>query len=182
MNDSNRSLPSWLPIAGLLAGAVVVMLLLWFLVIKAEDDAVKDSPEVVQVSDLSDVAERVGHPVYWAGERAQTKLELSESDAGRVYVRYLDEDAEPGVRSTDFVTVATYPVEDAAAALRRGAKNRPGAELARSDDGALILIDPKAPGSVRIAHPGSDEQVELYTPNVRDSIRLATNGSIQPVP
>lgn len=182
MNDSNRSLPSWLPIAGLLVGAVVVMLLLWFLVIKSEDDAAEDSPKVVQVSDLSDAAERVGHPVYWAGERSQTKLELSESDAGRVYVRYLDEDAEPGVRSTDFMTVATYKVEDAAAALRRGAKNRPQAELARSDDGALILIDPETPGSVRIAYPGSDEQVELYTPNVRESIRLATNGSIQPVP
>ncbi len=183
MNDSKRSLPSWLPLAGGLVVAALGMILLWALVIKADDDAEKQNePRIVETSDLSDAADRAGHPVYWAGERPQTKLELAESEAGPVYVRYLDEDSEAGVRSTDFMTVVTYPVENAAAALRRGARNRPNAELARADDGALILIDPATPGSIRLAHPGSDEQVELYTPNVKDSIRLATNGSIQPVP
>jgi hypothetical protein len=80
------------------------------------------------------------------------------------------------------MTVATYPVPNATAALRRALKTRPDAELARGDDGAVVLIDPNTPGSVRLAYPGSDQQVELYTPNVRDSIRLATNGSVQPVP
>lgn len=183
MNDSKRSLPSWVPLAAGLAAAVLGMVLLWALVIKSDDDAEKqDEPRVVETSDLSDAASRAGHPIYWAGELPKTKLELAEADSGRVYVRYLDEDAEPGVRSTQFMTVATYPVENATAALRRGAKKRPNAELARGKNGAVVLIDPTTPGSVRIAYPGSDEQVELYTPNVRDSIRLATDGSIQPVP
>lgn len=183
MNDSNRSRPSWLPLAAGLVAAVLVMVFLWSLVIEAdEDDERGDGPEIVETSDLSDAAKRVGHPIYWAGEQPKTKLELAEADSGRVYVRYLDEDAEAGVRSTDFMTVATYPVENAAAALRRGVRNRPNAELARGDDGAVVLIDPDTPGSVRLAYPGSDEQVELYTPNVRDSIRFATNGTIQPVP
>jgi hypothetical protein len=182
MNDSKRSFPSWLPLASLLVGAVAVMLLLWFLVIKAENDVGRDGPEVVEASDLSDAADRAGHPVYWAGEREGKKIELAESDDGRVYVRYLDENAEAGVRSTKFMTVATYPTDDAVAALRRGAKRLPNAELARGDDGSVVLIDPSTPGSVRIAHPGSDEQIEFYTPNIRESIRLATDGSIQPVP
>jgi hypothetical protein len=159
------------------------MILLWALVIKADDDAEKqDSPKIVETSDLSDAAERLGHPIYWAGERPKTNLELAESDSGRVYVRYLDEGTEAGARSAKFMTVATYPVENAAAALRRGVTNRPNAELARGKNGAIVLIDPDTPGSVRIAYPDSDQQVELYTPNVRDSIRLATNGNIQPVP
>lgn len=183
MNDSNRSRPSWLPLAVGLVIAVLVMVFLWSLVIEAdEDDERGDGPEIVQSGDLSDAAERLGHPIYWAGERPKTKLELAESDAGRVYIRYLDEDAEAGVRSTDFMTVATYPVENAVAALRRGVKNRPNAELARGDDGAVVLIDPDTPGNVRIAYPGADEQVELYTPDVEQSIRLSTNGGIQPVP
>ena len=182
MNDSKRSLPSWVPLAAGLAIAALGLILLWALVIKADEDAAEDSPRIVETSDLSDAAEDLGHPIYWAGERPDTKLELAESDAGRVSVRYLNEDAEAGARSNDFMTVATYPVADAAAALRRGAANRANAELARGDDGAVVLIDPDTPGSVRLAYPGSDQQVELYSPDVEESIRLATSGTIRPVP
>src|ERR1700754_385217 len=111
MNDSKRSLPSWLPLTAGLAAAVLGMILLWFLVIEADEDAEKqDGPKIVETSDLSDVAERLGHPTYWAGDQPKTNLELAEADSGRVYVRYLDEDTEAGTRSTDFMTVATYPV------------------------------------------------------------------------
>jgi hypothetical protein len=181
MNDFKRSLPSWVPLAGGLAIAVLGMVLLWALVIKSDDDAENDGPRVVETSDISAAAERLGHPIYWAGERSKTDIELAEADSGRVYVRYLDEGTEAGTRSTKFMTVVTYPVPNATAALRRALETRPNAELARGDGGAVVLIDPNTPGSVRLAYPGSDQQVELYTPNVRESIRLATNGSIQPV-
>ncbi len=181
MNDFKRSLPSWVPLAAGLAIAVLGMILLWALVIKSDEDAADDGPRVVETTDLSDAAERLGHPIYWAGERPKTDLELAEADTGRVYVRYLDEGTEAGTRSTKFMTVVTYPVPNATAALRRALKTRPNAELARGNDGAVVLIDPNTPGSVRLAYPGSDQQVELYTPDVRESIRLATNGSIKPV-
>jgi hypothetical protein len=181
MNDSKRSLPSWLPLAAGLAIAVLGMILLWALVIKSDEDAADDGPRVVETTDLSDAAERLGHPIYWAGERDKTDLELAEADTGRVYVRYLDEGAEAGTRSTKFMTVVTYPVPNATAALRRALETRPNAELARGKDGAVVLIDPSTPGSVRLAYPGSDQQVELYTPDVKESIRLATNGSVRPV-
>jgi hypothetical protein len=184
MNDSKRPLPSWLPLAAGLAIAVLGMVLLWALVIKSDDDAANDGPKVVDVGGLSDAAERAGHPVYWAGERDGARYELGESDAGRVYVRYLTGDAEPGVRSTDFTTVVTYPVAngDAVAALKRAADARPGAELARGKNGATILVNPKTPGSIHIAYPDSKEQIEIYSPSVKESIRLATSGAIQPVP
>ncbi len=181
-DDSKSSLPSWAPIAGLLVGAVVVMLLLWALVIKSdEDEAGDDSPKIVQSSDIAATAKRLGRSIYWAGERPNTKLELAESDSGRVYVRYLDMNSEAGVRSADFLTVATYPVDDPAAALRRAKQTRPDAELARSDGGALILIDPSAPGSIRVAYPGASEQVEVYTPDIADGIELVKRDQIEPV-
>jgi hypothetical protein len=182
MNDFKRSLPSWAPLAAGLAIAVLGMVLLWALVIKSDEDAEQDGPRVVETSDLSDAAERLGHPIYWAGEQPETDLELAEADSGRVYVRYLDDGTEAGTRSTEFMTVVTYPVPNATAALRRALKTRPGAELARGNDGAVVLIDPDTPGSVRLAYPGANQQVELYTPDVEQSIRLATNGTIKPVP
>jgi len=183
VSSTKRSLPSWLPLAAGLAAAVVAMLLIWLLFIKAEDEAGDaGGPEIVQTSGLSDAAKRLGHPIYWIGERTGASYELAESDNGRVYVRYLDRGADAGVRSTQFVTVATYPVRNATAALRRGLASRPEAELARADNGALLLIDPKAPGSIRLAYPGADQQVELYTPDVAEGIRLAKSGAVQPVP
>jgi hypothetical protein len=180
-DDSKSSLPSWAPIAGLLVGAVVVMLLLWALVIKSDEDEADDSPRIVQSSDIAATAKRLGRSIYWAGERPNTKLELAESDSGRVYVRYLDMDSEAGVRNADFLTVATYPVDDPAAALRRAKQTRPGSELARSDGGALMLIDPAAPGSIRVAYPGVSEQVEVYTPDIADGIELVKRDQIEPV-
>lgn len=179
-HDSKRALPSWLPLAGGLAVAALGLILLWALVIKADDDA-SDAPRIVDAGELADAADAAGHPIYWIGERDGKQIELAESDNGRIYVRYLDEGVEPGVRSTKYLTVVTYPVPDAAAALRRGLAKRPNAELARGDDGAVVLIDPATPGSVRIAHPGADQQVELYTPDIEQSIRLATDGTVQPV-
>jgi hypothetical protein len=182
VTETKRTLPSWAPSGGLIAGAVVVMLLLWTLVIKADDDAESsDRPEIVDVGDIATTAASLGHSIYWAGERPGTKLELSESDAGRVYIRYLPKGAEPGVRSARFLTIATYPLENPAAALRRAKVTRPDAELARSDAGALMLIDPAAPGSIRVAYPGASEQVEVYTPNVADGVELVRRDRIEPV-
>jgi hypothetical protein len=181
MNDSKRSLPSWLPLAGGLVVAVAALLLIWAVFIKAEDDSEQDGPRVVSVSELADAAEDLGRPIYWAGEQTGKRYELADSDSGRVYVRYIDRDTEPGARSTNFTTVVTYPVPDAAVALRRGAKTRPGAELARSDDGALLLIDPATPHSIRVAYPGADEQVEVYSPDVAAGVKLVKSGQIQPV-
>jgi hypothetical protein len=148
------------------------------------DDAPKpasDQPTIVEPSELSDVADRVGHPIYWVGERDGTDYELSESGAGRVYVRYLDEGTKPGVRSAKFLTVGTYEIKDPVAALRRAAKESPRAELARSEDGAVVLIDPAKPGSVYLAYPGKDQQIEVFSPDVKESLELATSGDVEPI-
>ena len=147
-----------------------------------DESPASDGPAIVETNELSDAADRLGHPVYWVGERDGTDYELSESDSGRVYVRYLDEGTKPGVRSAQFLTVATYPVDDAVAALRRAAKERPRAELAKGEDGAVVLIDPETPGSVRLAYPDGDEQIEVYSPDVKEGLQLVTGGEVQPVP
>jgi hypothetical protein len=182
VTDSKRSLPSWLPLVGGLLAAVVGMLLIWALFIKADEDAANDGPEVVSAAQLSNEADQLERPIYWVGERDGARYELSESESGRVYVRYLTGDAEAGVKSTDYVTVGTYPVDDGVAALKRAAKAKPGAELARSDDGATMLINPQTPGSIHLAYPDSKWQIELYSPDVEEGLRLVKDGQVKPVP
>jgi hypothetical protein len=183
--SSSTSLPFKIALAVVTLAAAV---LLWIVFAGSDDGDDKqtatapDGPTIVDEADLSAEADRVGHPIYWVGEREGKQYELSESSSGRVYVRYLDEDTEPGVRSAQFLTVATYPLKNPVAGLRIAAKQSKGAVLARSRDDAFLLIDPNTPGSIRLAYPGSDQQIEVYSPNSREAIKLATDGDVQPVP
>src|SRR5262245_44013212 len=46
-------------------------------------------------------------PLYWAGERAGTKLELTLTTKDAIFVRYLPEDAHAG-DTGQYLTVGTY--------------------------------------------------------------------------
>jgi hypothetical protein len=138
-------------------------------------------PQVVTASQLSDFAADADGPVYWLGERLGSKYELTETDSGRIYVRYLRGDAEAGDPRSGFITVATYPSEDGVAKLRRAADAGGGAGLGRAGDGAVLLADPAAT-SAYLAYPGGDIQVELYSPEPGQARRLAVAGAVREIP
>jgi hypothetical protein len=136
--------------------------------------------QLVSVSELESFAEDAGHPVYWVGERDDTEYELTETDGGRIYVRYLPAGTPVGAK-TEYLTVGSYPVEDAAAALEKSAREDDAKELARSDGGAVVLIDTDAGGNVHVAYEGDDTQIEIFSPVPREALRLAKGDQAQPV-
>jgi hypothetical protein len=165
-------------------GALILAVLVFFAVsLLGDDDEVTltpGEPKLVSVSELEDFADGAGHDVYWAGERPDTEYELSESEGGRVFVRYLP--AGGGGGGEEFLTIGTYPVEDGAAALERAARNGEGKEIARSDDGAVVLIDRKSPDNAHLAYPGEDLQIEIFSPVSGEALRLAARDRVEPVP
>lgn len=182
MSNPKSFSPSWRTAIVALA-ALAVALLVWLVFVRDDGDAdAEGGPQIVEAGEISARAAELGRPIYWAGERDGARYELSESQSGRVYVRYLDEDAEPGERSTKFLTIGTYPSKNAVAALRKAANGQPDAELARGDDGATVLINPKTPGSVHIAYPDSDWQIEVYSPDIEEGLRLVKEGEVKPLP
>jgi hypothetical protein len=138
-------------------------------------------PKVVSASQLSDFAGAADAPVYWLGERVGSRYELTETDSGRIYVRYLHGDAKVGDPRSSFDTVATYPVEDGVAKLRHAARTQGGAELGRAADGAVLLADPAATSAYR-AYPDGEVQVELYNPEPGQAKRLAVAGAVREIP
>jgi hypothetical protein len=150
-----------------------------------DDDKVSltpGEPQVLSVSELSDFAGEQAEPVYWVGERQGTDLEVTETPQGRIYVRYLEGAAEAGDPRANFLTVGTYPTKDGPAALRVALANREGAKLVRTDDGALLLVDPSSPQNAHVAYPGDGVQVEVFSPDPGAALRLASSGQVQPVP
>jgi hypothetical protein len=135
--------------------------------------------QAVSVTTLRALPGTVGHPVYWAGPRPGTTYELTRSPDGRVYVRYLTGGAKVGSPLPDFLTVGTYVVPNAAAAVRAAAA-QPGA-VRVPVPGGVGFYNSARPTSVYFAHPGSNVQVETYDPSAAVARQLVESGTIRPV-
>lgn len=133
----------------------------------------------VSLATLRALPVSLGHPVYWAGPRAGTTYELTRSPDGRVYVRYLTGGAQVGSPLPDFLTIGTYVVPNAAAAVRAAAA-QPGA-VPVAVLGGIGFYNRARPTSVYFAYPGSNIQVETYDPSAAVARRLVESGAITPV-
>jgi hypothetical protein len=135
-----------------------------------------DAAQVVSADSLRETASSA-IPIYWAGERGGTELELSRPDKDRFYVRYLTGDAEAGDERADFLTVGTYRQPNPAASLRRQAK-RSGGTITRAPGNATVYYDQKNPGSVYLAFPSKPVEVEVFDPSFKRALRLVESGQI----
>lgn len=166
-----------------IAISAVLVLVAFVLVIQGGDggdeaEAVDPAPSLVEVDDIAAVEDSLGHPVYWAGERPPDQLELMQEPGGNVFLRYLPPGVEAGDPRARFLTVGTYPFADPVGGLESTAAEE-GTSLQTAADGARILVNPSSQGSVYLAYPGSDLQVEVYDPAGR-ALDLIRSGEIEP--
>jgi len=180
-------------IGAALAIAFAIGVLVWLLFIRDDDDGAltRSSSEpaieahIVTSGGLADVAASLGHPVYWAGEHQGEQLELSGTKDGSVYVRYLTGGAEAGDDRPDFLTVGTYPVEDALGVLRkRGKCSPPRCDRPLRHElpgGGLLVAEEANPTSAYLAFPGQNFQIEIFDPRPGQALKLGLSGKILPV-
>lgn len=135
--------------------------------------------EAVSLAALRALPASLRHPVYWAGPMAGATYELTRTPDGRVYIRYLTGGASVGSPLPDFLTVGTYVVPNAAAAVRAAAA-QPGA-VSLTLPGGVAFYNRARPTSVYFARPGSNVQVETYDPSAAVARRLVVTGVIRPV-
>ncbi len=172
----------WLtPLLVILSVALVAAVIVW-LVRDDDSSPAVGTPEAVTASELSEFAAEQDTSVYWLGERRGASYEVTDTSSGRIYVRYLTGGAEAGDKRSSFVTVATYPGSDGIAALRKAVGEQKGAKLGKTDDGAVLLVDPSSPNNAHLAYPGANLQIEVYSPAPGEALRLAARGAVQPVP
>jgi hypothetical protein len=168
-----------LVLVALLAAVAVVA----FLVLGNDDNGGSEpeptgGPEGISQQGLTDLAESVDHPVYWAGPRPGTRYELTIADDGNIFIRYLSPDTPVGSQEVASLTVGTYP---AAGANLQAAAERPGARTGETPDGALVVTNSDSPTSVYVGYPDTDHQVEVYDPDPKTAFSLATSGAIVPI-
>lgn len=162
-------------------GIVAIGLVTWLLTGEdsSKSEAESGAARIVSADALPEEVSGLATPVYWAGERQETELELSRPDERRTYVRYLTDGAKAGDPSADFLTVGTYAYPGAVAALRRQGKES-GGVLGTAPGGATVYFDGSNPQSVYLAFPGVDAQIEVYDPDFKQALQLVNSGQIVP--
>ena len=133
--------------------------------------------QAISLAGLRALPASLGHPVYWAGPRAGATYELTKTPDGRVYVRYLTGGARVGSPLPNFLTIGTYVVPNAAAAVRTAAA-QPGA-VRVPVSGGFGFYNRARPTSVYFAYPGSNVQVETYDPSAAVARQLVETGAIK---
>jgi hypothetical protein len=130
------------------------------------------------VAELKAAPGRIGHPLFWAGQRPDTQLELSLGDDGAGYVRYLPLGTPAGSPKSDFTLVATYQDQDAYSRLQSGAK-RASAVSVKGANGALMMAASMTATNAYFAFPDVPLLVEVYDPSPGEAYRLIQSGLVQ---
>jgi hypothetical protein len=133
-------------------------------------------PVQVSPKSLVTVATTAQKPIYWAGALPNQKYELTQTSQGGFLVRYLPPGAAIGV-PTPNLTVGTYVVPNALAAIRRLAAAK-GSSTIKLTGGGLAVLDPHFPRSIYLAYPGSKYEIEVFAPQLARARQLVTSGQI----
>jgi hypothetical protein len=168
---------------GVLAAAGVVIVVLVLLLTSGSDDSSPSgpgAPEILSVDALSEAVAAEDPPVYWAGERQGTELELSRPEPGQTYIRYLTDGAQAGDERADFLTIGSYAQADPIAALERQGE-KPGGVIADAPGNATVYFNRNQPRSVYLAYPGVEAQIEVYDPKFSRALQLVNSGQIVPI-
>ena len=181
--SSGGELPRWLPLAFIVAGALalVAAIVLAALSLLGGDDRLEvGQPTEVSVQELRAFAGASDHATYWAGTVPGFKLELTETEDGNDYLRYLPQDVAIGDAKPTYTTIGSYPVDDAYGVATRSAKENNLEKLEVPGGGIAVVRDAK-PRTVYLAYPGSNVLAEVYAADPNQAQDLAASGKVGPV-
>jgi hypothetical protein len=185
--------PPWRSIA---AGAVLVVVVVGlFLLLRGGGDSggaaglastgasgttAAPVPRAVTPAQLAAVAGQRGLAVYWAGAQPGRTYELTTTDTGQVYVRYLPAGVKPGDPRPDFLTVGSYTENDPVTSVKQ-ASVRKGAQSEKLPGGGLAVANAARPNSWYFASPDEQELVEVFSPTPGRARELVRSGRVAAV-
>jgi hypothetical protein len=155
-------------------------------------NSVSRAPQPTSADELRRLSATASQPIFWLGEQPRTKLELTRTATGRIFVRYLPASAQIGDPSLAYPFVATYKYPRAFEAVQKAAGTG-GSVVRKLPAGGLAVQSRRGPELVRatrqplpappvfLAYPGSDFLIEVYDRSTDRALGLVTSGRVRPV-
>jgi hypothetical protein len=166
-------------ISAVIAVAIAAGVIVWLLVggSGGQKSVKTASAQAVSAGSLAALPGVVHHPVYWAGPKPGFTYELTRTSDGRIFIRYLPAGIHVGTNQPKYLTIGTYPVKNAVAAVRRIARRGGSAPIPISG-GGVAGVDTAHPTSVYLAYPGSAYQIEVFEPSPATARGIALSGRV----
>lgn len=116
---------------------------------------------------------------YWTGPVKDATYSINTSTAGQVFVRYILKGMDCGSTEPKFRVIATYSEADAYNSTLQAGNQAEGVSLS-NPDGSVVYFSKNAPNNVYVAYPNLDYQIEIYDPDAKTAVTLATtNNQVQ---
>jgi hypothetical protein len=160
------------------AAAVLGLACVFFLwlVLRDNGDSSSSTTKAVSVAQIRNLAESVGHPVYWVGPIDGYTYELTRQPNGTVIIRYLPQGAKVGDKKPH-LSVATYPFGGAFPAIEKAAKKGDSSSF-KVSGGGLAVFAKRYPQSIHVAYPGTSYQAEVYDPKNGTAAAMLKSGKL----
>jgi len=138
-----------------------------------------NSPPVpISLNGLQTIA-RLGFPIYWAGKRPGTTLEMTKKADNGVVIRYLPDGVPVGVK-VPYLTVGTYPLKHAFDVTSKLAAQQGSVPIPVGKN-RVATYSTSRPTNVYLAEKGSDYQIEVYDPTPDRAQQLVRSGQIEAI-
>lgn len=111
--------------------------------------------------------------VYWTGPISDATYTLNASQTGQVFVRYVEKGQQCDGQTQEFRVIATYSLAGAFESTRAAGNQANGVSL-ENNDGSIVYFNRESPTNVYVAYPNIDYQIEIYDPNPKKAVLLAT--------
>lgn len=181
--DALRYAPETVRICLAAAIAVVLVVLLAADALGGESSAEEAEPGAETLTlteyDLLFRADSFEPRAYWVGRQPGTdRFELERDADGNLFLRYLSSDGAGSSRA-DSLTVASYPVADAQAALEQAAQDEGGS--VESIEGGVVLDAPDGYSTYVALEEQPELQFEVYSPQPGEAAELVRSGRLTPL-
>jgi hypothetical protein len=130
-------------------------------------------------SELKSIIKENNIQAYWTGPLKNATYTLNSSTAGQVFIRYVPDGEKCDDVRPNFRVIATYQEADAFATTESAGTTADGVSLLNAD-GSIVYFNKNVPTNIYLAYPGIDYQIEIYDPDPKEAVSIATTqGRIQ---